>query len=100
MARLLRAIIGKRSSPNIQCGFREVVMQLVRADVAEFELDEKQERVVVTYIGGGFSELLTTWLERPSSLDINTLAATFHVLASNTLSSFSAHSKRTARPLR
>lgn len=96
-ARLLRALIGKRSSPNIQRRFREVVTQLVRAELGEFELEEKQARAVVTYIGGGFAELLTTWLDRPSSLDINTLAATFHVLANNTLSSFSPKFKRTVR---
>jgi AcrR family transcriptional regulator len=96
-ARLLRAIIGKRSSPNIQRRFREVVMQLVQAELAEFELEEKQSRAIVTYIGGGFAELLTTWLDRPSSLDIDTLAATFHLLASSTLAPFVPKSKRTAR---
>jgi AcrR family transcriptional regulator len=96
-ARLLRAIIGKRSSPNIQRRFREVVMQLVQAELTEFELEEKQTRAIITYIGGGFAELLTTWLDRPSSLDVNSLAATFHELANNTLSSFSAKSKRTVR---
>jgi AcrR family transcriptional regulator len=96
-ARLLRAIIGKRSSPNIQRRFREVLMQLVQAELTELEFEEKQARAIVTYIGGGFAELLTTWLDRPSSLDINTLAATFHELANNTLSSFSTRSKRAVR---
>ena len=96
-ARLLRAIIGKRSSPNVQRQFREVVMQLVQAELTEFEFEEKHGRAVATYIGGGFAELLTTWLDRPSSLDVNTLAATFRELAENSLASFATKPSRTSR---
>jgi AcrR family transcriptional regulator len=87
-ARLLRAVVGKRSSPSIQRRFREVVMQLVQEELAEYELEEKQARAITMYVGGGFAELLVAWLEKPSSLDIGTLAATFRQLANNTLSSF------------
>jgi hypothetical protein len=81
----------------VQRRFREVVMQLVQGELAEYDLEEKQARVLVIYISGGFTELLTTWLDRPSSLDINTLAATFRELANNTLSSLTTKPKRAAR---
>lgn len=98
-ARLLRAIVGKRSSPNIQRRFREVVKQLVEAELTEFDLDKEQTRAIVNFVGAGLAELITIWLDHPSSLDIDTLAATSRQLANNTLSSFtrSAHRAGAAR---
>lgn len=98
-ARLLRALIGKRSSPSIQRKFRQVVMQLVQAELSEFEFEAKQERAIITFIGAGLAELVTAWLDRPSSLDIDTLAATGRDLANHALSPF-AHKGRTVRQQR
>jgi AcrR family transcriptional regulator len=101
-ARLLRAIVGKRSSPSIQRRFREVVMQLVQAELGELDLDldEKQQRAVVSFIGAGLAELVTSWLDRPSSLDIDSLAAIGRQLANNTVGSFAAKSGRSSRQRR
>lgn|SRR5512145_1100026 len=99
-ARLLRAIVGKRSSPNIQRRFREVVMQLVAAELSEFELDEKQQRAIINFVGAGLAELIATWLDRPSSIDTDTLAAMGRQLANGALSSFTRKSARNPRQSR
>jgi AcrR family transcriptional regulator len=99
-ARLLRSLIGKRSSPNIQRRFREVVMQLVRAELDEYDLEEKQQRAVVHFIGAGLAELITTWLDRPSTFDIEHLAETCRSLANATLSSLPRKAQRAPRTTR
>ncbi|HMA92614.1 MAG TPA: TetR/AcrR family transcriptional regulator [Polyangiaceae bacterium] len=99
-ARLLRAIVGKRSSPNIQRRFREVVMQLVAAELSEFELDEKQQRAIINFVGAGLAELITSWLDRPSSIDTDTLSAMGRQLANSALSSFTRKSARNSRQSR
>ncbi|HEY5958875.1 MAG TPA: TetR/AcrR family transcriptional regulator [Polyangiaceae bacterium] len=96
-ARLLRALIGKRSSPNIQRKFREVVMQLVEAELTDYELDEKQQRAIVHYVGAGLAELITTWLDRPTSLDVDSLAGMMRQLANGALFSFARKPGRGAR---
>ena len=96
-ARLLRAIIGKRGCPNVQRQFREVVMQLVQSELADLEIEEKQRQVIVRFIGGGLAELLTTWIDRPSNVDVTAMASTFRQLTLGALATFAPKKSRSPR---
>lgn len=83
--RLFRAVVGKRSGQTVQRRFREVVVNLVEAEVDGARLKPAQRDVVVRYIAGGFVELLTSWLDRPGTMKPAELAKTFRTLTNGTL---------------
>jgi AcrR family transcriptional regulator len=83
--RLFRAVVGKRSGQTVQRRFREVVVNLVEADVESARLEPAQRDVVVRYVAGGFVELLTWWLDRPGTMKPAELAKRFRDLTSGAL---------------
>jgi len=84
--RLFRAVVGKKSGQHILRRFRDVVVRLVEADLENLKVNEAQRAVVALYVGGGFLELMTAWLDRPSSSDPETLASTFRRLTNGVFS--------------
>lgn len=85
--RLFRALLGKRSGQAVQRRFREVVSGLVEADLVRVGADENEVRWVARYISGGLVELLMTWLDRPTAVDVATLVALFRRLSRGVLRS-------------
>ncbi len=84
--RLFRAVVGKKSGQRVLRQFRDVVLRLVEADLESLGVDGKHRTAVARYVGGGFVELMTAWLDRPSSMDPSTLGGTFRHLTSGVLS--------------
>jgi AcrR family transcriptional regulator len=89
--RLYRAVVGKRSGQQVLRRFRDVVMRLVAADIERLDVPAEHRAAMTHYVGGGFVELLTAWLDRPSSSDHTTLAGTFRKLTRGVLSSVDAN---------
>jgi AcrR family transcriptional regulator len=85
--RLFRAVVGRRSGQRVLRRFRDVVLRLVEADLESLGVQELQRAAVARYVGGGFVELMTAWLDRPSSMDPAALAATFRQLTFGALAS-------------
>jgi len=67
-----------------------VMMQLVSAELVDLQLEPKQRQALIHYIGGAFVELLTSWLDRPSSIDPSTLAETFRTLTLGALAAYTS----------
>jgi AcrR family transcriptional regulator len=84
--RLFRAVVGKKSGQHVLRRFRDVVVRLVEADLQSLKLDDEHRATAARYIGGGFVELMTTWLDRPSRSDPKTVASTFVRLTRGVLS--------------
>lgn len=83
--RLYRALVGKKSGRNVLRRFHDVVLRLVEADVERLGVAPSRREPVSRYVAGGFLELLTAWLDRPSLVDPATLAPTFHALTDGVL---------------
>lgn len=84
--RLFRAVVGKRSGQMVLRRFRDVVVRLVDADLQTLKLGDEERALVARYIGGGFVEILTNWLDRPSRADPKIVASTFVRLTRGVLS--------------
>ncbi len=84
--RLFRAVVGKKSGQIVLRRFREVVVRLVDADLQSLKLGDDERATVARYIGGGFVEMLTGWLDRPSRTDAKSVAAAFVRLTNGVLS--------------
>jgi hypothetical protein len=50
------------------------------------QLAPERRLMAAKYIAGGFLELMTTWLDRPSSVDTGALAGEFRSLTAGVLS--------------
>ncbi len=85
--RLFRAVVGRRGGQHLLGRFRDVVHRLVEADLKSLGVDERDRAVVARYVGGGFVEMMTAWLERPSAAEPSVLASSFQKLTSGVLSS-------------
>jgi AcrR family transcriptional regulator len=84
--RLFRAVVGKKSGQLVLLRFREVVVRLVDAELQSLKVREEERANMARYIGGGFVELLTTWLDRPSRGDSKLVTASFLRLTRGVLS--------------
>lgn len=84
--RIFRAVVGKKSGQMVLRRFRDVVVRLVDAELRTLKLADEERAVVALYIGGGFVEMLTHWLDRPSRSDPRSVAATFVRLTQGVLS--------------
>jgi AcrR family transcriptional regulator len=65
--RLFRALVGKRSGQAVLQRFRELVVELVREDLAAFCPAGPERDVAVRFISGGLLELLTWSVESRSA---------------------------------
>lgn len=84
-ARLFRALIGKRSGQVVQKRFREVVLDLVREELARYAPGPRRDGAVA-FIAGGLFELLIWSLEAKGAPTPEELDALFHELAEPVLS--------------
>jgi AcrR family transcriptional regulator len=83
-ARLFRALVGRRTGLVVQRRFRDLVMQLVEAELEHLEVPRQHRKTAALYVSGGFVELLTAWLEGPSK-EAGALAENFRRLTRGAL---------------
>ncbi len=83
--RLFRALIGKRSGQLVQKKFRELVLDLVREDLAALLAPGPRRDGAVAFVAGAFFELLIWSLEAKSALAPEEVDALFHELATPVL---------------
>lgn len=78
--KLFRAVVGRSSGQSVQRRFRDVVAQLVEAELAALGVPTAQRPMVGRYVSGGFVEMLIAWLDRPAAMESGALAAAFRQL--------------------
>jgi AcrR family transcriptional regulator len=83
--RLFLAIVGKRSGHLVQRKFRELVVGLVRDDLAGVLPAGQRRDAAAAFLAGALLELLTWSLETKSSLETEALDVLFHQLAAPVL---------------
>ncbi len=71
---VFRALLGRRSGQYVQDRFREMLVQLVRADVPLAASRDWQTDAKAHYLGGALFELLVWWLghnrpQRPQDIE-------------------------------
>ncbi len=84
--RLFRAGVGRKAGPQVLRRFCDVVLELVLAELECVELAEADRTHAARYISGGFMELLTSWLDRPSRVEPAELGRAFRALTEGVLS--------------
>jgi AcrR family transcriptional regulator len=67
--RLFLALVGKRSGQLVLQRFRELVLDLIREDLARLPGKGQAKDALVHFVGGAFLELLTWWLEAKNPLE-------------------------------
>ena len=70
------------------------MVRLVEAELTSLKVPAEMRGTAARYIAGGFVELMTTWLDRPSKLDAATLGQTFRRLTEGVLGGISTGVKR------
>jgi AcrR family transcriptional regulator len=81
--RLFRALVGRKSGQVVLSRFRQMLIDLVREDLAG--LGGANLEAAIHYLAGGFLELLTWWLDSRTSLTPAQLAELFRELSIPTL---------------
>ena len=66
--RLFLALVGKHSGQLVLQRFRELVLDLIREDLARLPAKGQAKEALVHFVGGVFLEVLTWWLESQSPL--------------------------------
>ena len=67
--RLFRAVIGKRSGLAVQRHFRQVVIDLVREDLAGHAPPGPRREAAVHYLAGAFFDVVIWWLDTRTGLE-------------------------------
>jgi AcrR family transcriptional regulator len=83
--RLFRAIVGKRSGQVVQQRFRQLLIDLVREDLASLAPAGPRRDATVHYVAGAFFELLIWWLDARNPLQPSDVAELFHQLTTPVL---------------
>jgi AcrR family transcriptional regulator len=78
---LFRALVGKRSGHTVYQGFRKLVVDLVKEDLARSDWGTEPVDAIVHYLAGAFLELLTWWVDARSGLEPSELDALFRRIA-------------------
>jgi AcrR family transcriptional regulator len=84
--RLFLAIVGKRSGHLVQRKFRELVLALVREDLAGSLPAGPRREAATAFLAGALLEVLSWWLEARSPLAPEAIDGLFHELAAPALS--------------
>jgi AcrR family transcriptional regulator len=82
---LFRALVGKRSGHTVYQGFRKLVVDLVKEDLARSDWGTEPVDAIVHYVAGAFLELLTWWVDARSGLQPSELEALFRRMTSPAL---------------
>jgi AcrR family transcriptional regulator len=80
------AIIGRQSGQHAMRRFRDVVLRLVEAELASLGFELPLHAAAARYVSGGFVELMSAWLDRPSSKDAGGVVSTFRQFTAGVLS--------------
>ncbi|MBN1208368.1 MAG: TetR/AcrR family transcriptional regulator [Myxococcaceae bacterium] len=96
--RLFHAIIGKRSGHVVQQRFRQLLVDLIREDLAALAPAGPHLDATVHYIAGAFFELLIWWLDAPRPLPPSELEQLFHRLTAPVLVALREHGRARRRP--
>jgi AcrR family transcriptional regulator len=84
--RLFKALVGKRSGLLVLRRFRDLVVTLVREDLARLrEPAAPTTEATVHFVAGAFLELLTWWLDARSSLEPSDVERLFLRMASQAI---------------
>ncbi len=86
-ARLMRAVVGRKSGQAVQRRFRDVVNRLVNLELEALNVPAAVRGAVLRFVGGGLVELLLHWLENPKTGGAKTLSAQFRTLADAVIAS-------------
>ena len=84
--KLHRAIIGRQSGQQVMRRFRDLVLRLVESELTSLGLELSSGSVAARYVSGAFVELMSGWLDRPASMDLSALVASFRQLTAGVLS--------------
>jgi AcrR family transcriptional regulator len=79
--RLYRALIGKKSGQVMQRRFRETVGSVVDAELVPLGVPPDVRAHLRQFIVGGFVEMLLAWLDHPTRVSSDALAARFRRFA-------------------
>ena len=82
---LFRAIVGKRSGAVVQRRFRDLVLELVSADLEEHQGPAPGRELVARYLSGAFVEMLLYWLDHPTQVKSEVIASEFSRLSKVTV---------------
>jgi AcrR family transcriptional regulator len=87
--RLFRALVGKRTGQVVLRRFRELVIELVREDMARLASPGPTLDAAAHFIAGAFLELLTWWLETRNAFHPADVEGLFMKLATPALQALS-----------
>lgn len=79
--RLYRALVGRKSGHAVQRRFRDTVIKVIAGELVGLGVPKADRHAVATFLGGGFAEMLLSWLDQPSREDAARLALRFRTLA-------------------
>lgn len=82
--KVLRGMIGRRSSHVVQRRFREMVIHLI-ADELPVSTGNVSSEAVARWLAGGFVELLSWWVDQRTQLPPKELAVLFNELSRSAL---------------
>ncbi len=83
--RLFRALVGKRSGQVVLRRFRDLVLDLVREDMAGAGSADAGRELAIHFVAGAFLEVLTWWLEGRTTLSAADVERSFSRMASPAL---------------
>jgi AcrR family transcriptional regulator len=75
---VFRAVVGRRSGNYVQDRFRELLIELVQAELLASSARDWQSAAQAHYLGGALFELLAWWLNRSRSQKPQEIEALFH----------------------
>ena len=78
-------MVGKRSWHVAQTRFRELLIELVREDLASLAPNGPRRDAIVHYVAGALFEVLIWWLETRSRLQPSDVEELFHQLTTPVL---------------
>ena len=91
--RLMRAVAGRKSGQVVQRRFRDVVKQLVDAELVTLGIGAEVRHHTARYLGGALVELMLGWLETPRGMDAESLSRLFMRLTEGVVSGARAVSR-------
>ncbi len=83
--RVFRAVVGKHSGHVVQQRFRQLLLELVREDLAALVSTQPRLDAAAHYVAGALFELLIWWLEARHPIKASELEGLFHQLTTPVL---------------
>lgn len=83
--RVFRLVVGRQSGQQVQWRFRDVLVSLVRAELAALKVPAASRPMTARFLAGGFLEFLAELLDNPRAQRPAPLAERFRALAMGVL---------------